>query len=160
MKIKALISFGILVSLVQSYYSMNRNQNYNIKKNIKVSSNGLLYLIGSLQNQAFFFCLAACNSDSNCLTIVFQKSAVNSNSGICNLYSKIFKDTDLNISIGSELCEKENKIVVITSTIQALTTDSSNSTMMKTTTDSSTSTTIKSYNITELNARLLTCIIK
>jgi hypothetical protein len=119
MKILTLVSFGILTDIV--YSSMGGNQNYIIKKNVKFSQlYNLTYLIDSSQKQLLLFCLASCNSNPNCLAIVFLKNGINLNTGNCFLYSKIFQDIELSVSMGSDLYVK--KI---------------------------------SYNITELNIRLL-----
>ena len=111
MKIFTLILFVILIILVRS--SINTNQNYNMKINVcpKISQP---YFIQSIKKQSFLFCLADCNSNPNCLTIVFQKSADNSNPGTCILYSKIFQDTDLIISMDSKIVRKNKSRYFIT----------------------------------------------
>ena len=154
MKIIILISFVALSSLVLS--SMNTYQNYNMKKNSS-PINGLPYLVDSFPKQAFFFCLAACNSNLNCLTIVFQMNSVNSNQGVCKLYSKKFQDTDLISSMGSDLYEKNNFFSVTSSTSQKSSTDSLTTTSITKTLSVPATTTItrEVYNITDLNDRLL-----
>jgi hypothetical protein len=117
MKIFTLISFGILKDIV--YSSIGTNQKYNIKKNVSPTY-GLPCLIDSIKKQSFFVCLVTCNSNPNCLAIIFQKDGLNINLANCFLYSRIFQDIELSVSMGSDLYEKK-----------------------------------KTYNITELNGRLL-----
>ena len=119
MKILTLVSFGILTDIV--YSSIDTNQKYNVKKNVKVSPTyDLPCLIDSIKKQSFFVCLGTCNLNPKCLAIIFQKDGININSANCFLYSRIFQDIDLSLSMGSDLYEKK-----------------------------------QTYNITELNARLL-----
>jgi hypothetical protein len=120
MKILTLVSFGILTDIV--YSSIGTNQNYNIKKNVQVSPTyGLPCLIESIKKLSFLVCLASCNSNPNCLAIIFQKNGINISSANCFLFSTIFQDIELSESMGSDLYEKKT-----------------------------------TYEITELNARLLT----
>jgi hypothetical protein len=119
MRILTLISFGILTDIVFS--TIGTNQNYNIKKNVQVSPTyGLPCLIDSIKKQSFFVCLGTCNSNPNCLSIIYQKDGMNINSANCFLYSRIFQDIKLSARMGSDLYGKK-----------------------------------QTYNITELNGRLL-----
>ena len=119
MKILTLVSFGILTDIVNS--SLDTNQKYNVKKNVQVSPTyDLPCLIDSIKKQSFFVCLGTCNLNPKCLAIIFQKDGININSANCFLYSRIFQDIELSVSMGSDLYEKK-----------------------------------QTYNITELNARLL-----
>jgi hypothetical protein len=106
MRILTLISFGILTDIVFS--SISTNQKYNVKKNVQVSPTyGLPCLIDSMVKELIYFCLASCNSNPNCLAIIFQKDGMNINSANCFLYSTIFKDIELSESMGSDLYEKK-----------------------------------------------------
>jgi len=106
MRILTFISFGILTHIVNS--SIDTNQKYNVKKNVQVSPTyGLPCLIDSMKKQSFFVCLGTCNSNPNCLAIIFQKDGLNINSANCFLYSRIFQDIDLSVSMGSDLYEKK-----------------------------------------------------
>jgi hypothetical protein len=105
MRILTIISFGILTDIVFS--TIGTNQNYNIKKNVQVSPTyGLPCLIESIKKLSFLVCLASCNSNPNCLAIIFQKNGINISSANCILYSKIFQDIELAGSMGSDLYEK------------------------------------------------------
>ena len=106
MRIFTLISVGILTEIVNS--SISANQNYNIKKDVQVSSSyGLPYLIDSVEKKLILFCLASCNSNPNCLAIIFQKNGINISSANCFLFSKIFQDIELLVSMGSDWYEKK-----------------------------------------------------
>jgi hypothetical protein len=106
MRILTIISFGILTDIVNS--SIGTNQKYNIKKNFQVSPTyGLPCLIDSFKKQSFFVCLATCNSNPNCLAIIFQKNGIPINSANCFLYSRIFQNIELSVTIGSDLYEKK-----------------------------------------------------
>ena len=106
MKILTLVSFGILTDIV--YSSIDTNQKYNVKKNVKVSPTYTLpCLIDSIKKQSFFVCLGTCNLNPKCLAIIFQKDGININSANCFLYSTIFKDIELSESMGSDLYEKK-----------------------------------------------------
>jgi hypothetical protein len=119
MRILTFISIGILTDIVNS--SISTNHKYNVKKNVKVSPTyDLPCLINYIKKQSFFVCLGTCNANPNCLAIIFQKDGININSANCFLYSRIFQDKELSVSMGSDLYEKKT-----------------------------------TYNLTELNARLL-----
>jgi hypothetical protein len=106
MKILTLVSFGILTDIVNS--SLDTNQKYNVKKNVQVSPTyGLPCLIDSIKKQSFFVCLGTCNANPNCLAIIFQKDGLNINSANCFLYSRIFQDIELSVSMGSDLYKKK-----------------------------------------------------
>jgi hypothetical protein len=106
MRILTFISFGILTDIVNS--SLDTNQKYNVKKNVQVSPTyGLPCLIDSIKKQSFFVCLGTCNLNPNCLAIIFQKDGMNINSANCFLYSRIFQDIELSVSMGSDLYEKK-----------------------------------------------------
>ena len=106
MRILTLISFGILTDIV--YSSKDTNQKYTVKKNVQVSPTyGLPCLIDSIKKQSFFVCLGTCDLNPNCLAIIFQKDGMNINSANCFLYSRIFQDIELSVSMGSDLYEKK-----------------------------------------------------
>ena len=178
MKIIILIAFGFPLILV--HCTMNTNQNYNCKKNYEVNKTiGLQYFIESSTKNGFFFCLSACNLNPNCLTIVYQKNSMNMNTGTCILYSKIFQESEIIISMGSDLYSKtgisSQTISVATSTqsptmsftettTQSSTISSTESTTQSPTISSTESTAQSStiltsssvgYYITELNIRLI-----
>ena len=148
MKIIILIAFSILLILV--HCTMNTNQNYNCKKNYEVDKTiGLQYLIESSTKNGFFFCLSACNLNTNCLTIVYQKNSMSMNTGTCVLYSKIFQDSEIIVSMGSDLYSKTG---ISSQTTQGAIISSTGSTT-KSSTISTSSSVI--YNVTELNIRLI-----
>jgi hypothetical protein len=170
MRILSLISFGILTDIV--YNSIATNQIYKKKQNMQVSPTyGLPYLIDSIDKELIFLCLASCNSNPNCLTVIFQKNEINMKSVFCFIYSKNFANKELSETIGFDLYEEKSIPSLTTSTIQTLSTNSSSSPetstpslVEKSQLTGSTITTIQSIaslltsiaqNITELNARLL-----
>ena len=148
MKIIILIAFSILLILV--HCTMNTNQNYKCKKNYEVDKTiDLQYLIESSTKNGFFFCLSACNLNTNCLTIVYQKNSMSMNTGTCILYSKIFQDSEIIVSMGSDLYSKTG---ISSQPTQGAIISSTGSTT-KSSTISTSSSVI--YNVTELNIRLI-----
>jgi hypothetical protein len=124
MRILSLISFGILTNIV--YNSIATNQIYKKLQNMQVSPTyGFPYLIDSMDKELIIFCLASCNSNPNCLTVIFQKNVINMKSVFCFMYSKNFADKELSASIGFDLYEKKSIPSLTTSTIQTLSTNSS-----------------------------------
>ena len=106
MRIINLTVIGFLLILVRPI-TMDINQKYNCKKNYEVNKTiGLTYLIESSAKNGFSLCLSSCNLYPNCTTAVFQKNSFSVNTGICILYSKAFTDSEVALSIGSDLYSK------------------------------------------------------
>jgi hypothetical protein len=66
----------------------------------------LTYLIDSKEKYSFLLCLASCNSNPNCLTIIFQENEISLNPENCSLFSKKFQDIEFSASMGTDLYVK------------------------------------------------------
>jgi hypothetical protein len=125
MKILTILTI-IITDIVNA--SIDTNQNYNIKKNIQVfPTYGQPYIIDSREKFSFLLCLASCNSNPNCLTIMFLENVIDLNPGKCKLFSKIFENIELTGTMGSDLYEKRNVSSTVKSTFQVSSTDSPSS---------------------------------
>jgi hypothetical protein len=106
MRIINLTVFVFLLTFVHPT-TMVINQKYNCNKSYEVNrSIGQNYLIESSAKNGLFLCLSSCNLYPNCVTAVFQKNSFSVNTGICILYSKAFIDSEVVLSIGSDLYSK------------------------------------------------------
>jgi len=159
------------------HFSTNKNEYYDILKDFKLNETIFpTYLIDSLNINSFFLCLPFCNSNQNCSTTVYQTSTRN-----CLLYSKHFQITELTNSIGSNVYIKKlkpavsnlsvstpsavNTNLIVQTTVNVLSsstvaTNQSTTTQLtvvttKSSTNSSILTIVITYNVIELNARLL-----
>ena len=160
MKIIILFAFGFL--LILFHCTVKTNQNYNYKKNYEVIHKIIIqqYLIESSTKNGFFLYLSACNLEPNCLTTVYQKNSMSMNTGTCILYSNIFQDSEITVSMASDLYFLYSKAGISSQTILSpeLTTQSSFISVTESTAQSSIISTSLSveFNITGFNIRLMT----
>ena len=73
----------------------------NINLNVDTS-----WIISSFRKENHIFCLAACNSNKECLTAVYMESEIKEN---CFLYQKHFVSTETTTSSNTKLFKKDSK---------------------------------------------------
>jgi hypothetical protein len=99
------------LSLLCSIEMIESFNNYQVRNGVNINSNVIASLmISSLRKENHIFCLAACNSDQECLTTVYIESEVNFN---CILYKKYFDSTETTTANNSKLFIKKSKHTVI-----------------------------------------------
>jgi hypothetical protein len=103
-----LVIIIMIVSLVcNSFEMIESSHNYQVQNGVNVISNiDTSLIISSLRKENHIFCLAACNSNQECLTSVYKESEDNAN---CILYKKHFDSTETTLSSNSNMFIKKSK---------------------------------------------------
>ncbi len=97
----------MILSLICSFEIMDSSYNYQIQNGVNINSNvDTSFIISSMRKENHIFCLAACNSDQECLTSVYKESEDNAN---CILYNKYFYSTETTTSSNTKLFIKISK---------------------------------------------------
>jgi hypothetical protein len=98
----------MIVSLLfNSFKMIESSHNYHVQNGVNINPNfGASLIISSMRKDNHIFCLAACNTNQECLTTVYIVSEVNDN---CILYNKQFDSTETTTSSNSQLFIKKSK---------------------------------------------------
>jgi hypothetical protein len=101
------INIMIVSLLCKSFEMIESSHNYHIKDGVNVISNvNSSLIISSLRKENHIFCLAACNSNQECLSTIYIESETNNN---CLLYKKNFVEAETTLSSNSKLFIKKSK---------------------------------------------------
>ncbi len=83
------------------------SHNYQIQNDVNINSDiGDSWILSSMRKENHIFCLAACNTNQECLTSVYKESEDNEN---CVLYNKYFCSTETTTSSNTKLFIKISK---------------------------------------------------
>jgi hypothetical protein len=97
----------IVSFLCNSFEMIVSSNNYQIKDGVNVISNfNSSLIISSLRKENHIFCLAACNSNQECLSTIYIESEINNN---CILYKKHFAVAETTLLNNSKLFIKKSK---------------------------------------------------
>jgi hypothetical protein len=89
-----------------SFEMIESSNNYQVKNGVNVNLNvGTSLILSSIRKENHIFCLAACNSNQECLSTIYIESEVNDN---CILYKKYFNSTETTTSNNSKLFIKKS----------------------------------------------------
>ncbi len=95
------LSFLCCFEMIESSFNYQVHNGVNVISNVETS-----LIISSMRKENHIFCLAACNSNQECLSSIYIESEANNN---CILYRKQFKSTETTTSSNSKLFIKKSK---------------------------------------------------
>jgi hypothetical protein len=97
----------MIVSLLCCLEMIESSNNYQVHDGMNINSNQIdpSWIISSMRKENHIFCLAACNSNQECLSTIYIESETNNN---CLLYRKNFAEAETTLSSNSKLFIKKS----------------------------------------------------
>ena len=102
----------MIVSFLCCFEMIELSQNYQVQNGVNINPNvDTSLIISSMRKENHIFCLAACNSNTECLSTVYIESQETLNN--CVMYKKQFDSNETTISSNTKLFIKKGKFFQI-----------------------------------------------